>query len=321
MRTEMNVVYSFDDNYVQHAGLSIMSLLEHNQEVEYLNLYVIENNLSADNKLKLKKITDEYRRNIHYLNLSELTKNLKVNTDFNRSAYGRIFIADILNVDRVLYVDSDTIINNTLKPLLDVNMDGFLVAGVQDSVNPYYVYKIGLDNNHQYICDGGIIILNLSLWRVQNIVKKCIDFILKFNGNPPHNDQGTINYVCRGHIKILPPNYNVMPPMFCFSAEQIKTLFKMEKYYSQEEIDNAINHPIVIHYTDEFFNRPWFENCTHPMKNLYLSYLKKSEWNKDSLPFKKMSQNCKIQNMVYKYFPFWVYKVMVRFIEYRHMRK
>ena len=36
----MNVLYSSDDNYAQHMGVSIYSLLRHNAEFENIRLYV-----------------------------------------------------------------------------------------------------------------------------------------------------------------------------------------------------------------------------------------------------------------------------------------
>lgn len=318
IKQKLNVAYSFDDGYAQHAGISILSLLENNQEIEHIVFYIITNALSNENRNHIENIIKQYHRELHYIDLDELTSSLKISTNFNRSAYGRIFLADVVQDDYILYVDSDTIINSSLKNLFDIDMSNKLVAGVQDTVNSYYVINIGLNNNHRYINDGGIIVLNLDLWRKMGIVKKCIDFIYKFNGNPPHNDQGTINHVCAGYIEILPASYNVMPPMFNFTSKQILSLFKMKQYYTQSELDKAISTPIVIHYTDEFFNRPWFSNCTHPLKNLYLSYKAKSPWKDVPLKYKELSKNCKIQNWVYANCPFWVYKLMIRFIEYKH---
>lgn len=318
IKQKLNVAYSFDDGYAQHAGISILSLLENNQEIERIVFYIITNALSNENRNHIENIIKQYHRELHYIDLDELTSSLKISTNFNRSAYGRIFLADVVQDDYILYVDSDTIINSSLKNLFDIDMSNKLVAGVQDTVNSYYVINIGLNNNHRYINDGGIIVLNLDLWRKMGIVKKCIDFIYKFNGNPPHNDQGTINHVCAGYIEILPASYNVMPPMFNFTSKQILSLFKMKQYYTQSELDKAISTPIVIHYTDEFFNRPWFSNCTHPLKNLYLSYKAKSPWKDVPLKYKELSKNCKIQNWIYANCPFWVYKLMIRFIEYKH---
>lgn len=314
----LNVAYSFDDGYAQHAGISILSLLENNQDLDQIVFYIITNSLSQKNRKYIEEIVKQYRRELYYLDLDELTSDLKISTNFNRSAYGRIFLSKAVQASSIVYVDSDTIINGSLRGLLKIDMTNRLVAGVQDTVNAYYVVNIGLDSKHRYINDGGVIVLNLDLWRRMGIVQKCIDFIYQFNGNPPHNDQGTINRVCAGYIEILPAAYNVMAPMFHFTSRQIHSLFKIKQYYSQEELNMAQKKPIVIHYTDEFFNRPWFSNCTHPLKQLYLNFKEISPWKDAPLHYKELSRNCKIQNWVYARCPFWVYKLMIRFIEYKH---
>lgn len=317
----LNVAYSFDDGYAQHAAVSIISLLENNRDIEEITIHIITNSLSKENVSRIEQIVRQYERTIHYIDLHKLTDRLKIETKFNRSAYGRIFLDSLSGIERILYIDSDTVINGSLKDLMVLDLNNTLVAGVQDTVNPYYILNIGLNHNARYINDGGIIVMNLTLWREKNITEKCMDFIYRFNGCPPHNDQGTINAVCNGHIKILPANYNVMPPMFCFSTKQILELFKMKRYYSQADIDNAVKKPIVIHYTDEFFNRPWFSNCTHPLKKLYLEYLSLTPWKDCRLPFKEPTKNCKIQNWVYRNCPFFIYKSMIRFIEFKHRIK
>lgn len=317
----LNVAYSFDDGYAQHAAVSIISLLENNKDIEEIVIHIITNSLSRENVSRIEQIACRYERTIHYIDLYKLTERLKVETNFNRSAYGRIFLDSMIDINRIVYVDSDTVINGSLKELIMLDLSNTLVAGVQDTVNPYYILNIGLNNNARYINDGGVIVINLELWREMNITEKCIDFIYRFNGCPPHNDQGTINAVCNGYIKILPANYNVMPPMFCFTQKQILELFKMKRYYTQADIDNAVKEPVVIHYTDEFFNRPWFSNCTHPLKKLYLDYLALTPWKDCMLPFKEPTRNCKIQNWIYKRGPFFLYKLMVRFIEFKHRLK
>lgn len=316
---KMNIAYSFDDGYAQHAGISIMSLLENNKDIEDIMFYIITASLTERNKEFINDLIYRYGRSVHYIDLETLTRNLQVNTAFNRSSYGRIFLSDVVNEDRIIYVDSDTVIAGSVAGLLDIDMNDILIAGVQDTVNRYYLTKINLPDSHRYICVGGIIVMNLNLWREMNIIPKCIDFIMRYNGTPPHNDQGTINKVCEGYIKILPPCYNVMPPMFKFSVVELKSLFRMKQYYSQAEIDAALRNPVVVHYTDEFFNRPWFVNCTHPLKDLYLKYLSQSPWRMNELKFKEISKNCKIQNFVYTHCSFLIYKLMIRFIEWKHM--
>lgn len=314
---KVNIAYSFDDNYAQHAGCSLLSLLEHNRDIDEINIYIIDAKIGAFNKHLLTSLARKYNRTIKFLDLWELTKEMKIEPSFPRCAYGRLFLSQLEDVDTMLYFDSDTIITGSIRELAETEMTNYLTAGVQDTVNPYYVYLIGLTDKDRYINDGGVIILNLKKWREMETTHACLDFIAKFDGNPPHNDQGTINAVCKGYMKILPPNYNVMNPFFMFPVSKIKDLFKMKIYYTQDEVDEAKENPIVIHYTEELYNRPWFLNCTHPMKEAYRDVLRASPWAY-SLKYKKMMKNSQIQNIVYHHFPYFVYKLMIRFIEFKH---
>lgn len=314
----LNCAYSFMDNYAQHAGLSILSLFDNNQEADEINVYIIDNNIGSENHRRLDSLAEEYGRRIIYVDLDEMSKKMNVHTHFCRSTYGKLFLSQIKDVDVMLTFDCDTIVCGSLLNLLDVDMTDTLVAGVQDTVNPYFVHKIGLTAADRYINCGGVILLNLALWREWGIEDKCIDYVKSFDGNPPFVDQGTINRICRDNKKVLPPEYNLINPMFMFPVEKIKELFKMEVYYTQQEIEHAKKHPVVIHFTGELYNRPWFTNCDHPLKQAYLDYLAKSPWKDNKPAYKQMSRNCRIQRRVYHNCPFFIYKMMIRFIEYRH---
>lgn len=314
---KISVAYSFDDNYAQHAGCSLISLLEHNQDIEDIDIYIIDANIGDANKNKINCIAERYGRHLEYIDLWNLTSEMKEEPRFPRCAYGRLFLSKLENVDKIFYFDSDTIVTGSIKELVEIDMTNYLTAGVQDTVNPYYVYLIGLSDEDRYINDGGVIILNLKKWREMNTMQACLDFISKFGGNPPHNDQGTINAVCKGYMRILPAKYNVMNSFFMFPVDKILELFKMKIFYSSNEIEEARNRPLILHYTDELYNRPWFENCTHPYKEEYRKVLRQSPWQ-ELYPHKEMTKNCKIQNFVYHHCPYFVYRMMIRYIEYKH---
>lgn len=305
------------DNYAQHAGVSILSLFENNKDADEINIHIIDYGISDENKDKFVSIANQYRRNVFFYNLNEISSSLKVQTNFCRSTYGKLFLNHISGVERMLVFDCDTVVTASLLDLLDIDMSDTFVAGVQDTVNPYFVNKIGLSHSDRYINCGGVIVVNLLLWEKCGMEKKAVDYISKFNGNPPFVDQGTINHICKGHVKILPPGYNLINPMFMFPVNKLKKLFKMKTYYEQDEIEYAKQHPIVIHFTAELYNRPWALNCDHPMKAIYLNYLNKSPWNKplSNIP---LSKNCKIQKWIYENCPYFVYVLMIRFITIRH---
>lgn len=50
----MNIVYSSSDSYAPIAGVSIMSLLHNNTDADEINIYMIDNNISDENKRDLR---------------------------------------------------------------------------------------------------------------------------------------------------------------------------------------------------------------------------------------------------------------------------
>lgn len=317
MKDIAHVVYSFDNSYSEYAGISMFSLLSNNVEIKQINIYIIGESLSITNMENIRNIAISFGREVLFLDIDDVLPVMDFMPSFGKSAYGRLFLSNFIEADKVFYFDSDTIVNGSISELLELKMDDYLVAGVQDTVNPHYLFNIGLDVRHEYINSGGVIVLNLKLWKALGIESKCKKFINDHYGKPPHNDQGTLNRICKGKIKIIDPRYNVMNPMFMFSSARLKDLFKMKSYYSQKRLDEAISNPVVIHYTVEFFNRPWFKSCTHPLKSEYLKYKSLSPW-RNELREGELSKNCKIQNWVYYNCPGFIYKLMIRYIEFKH---
>ena len=60
----MNIVYSSSDSYAELCGISIVSLFENNKSCDEINVYVIDNGISNQNKEKLLSTAKHYSRNI-----------------------------------------------------------------------------------------------------------------------------------------------------------------------------------------------------------------------------------------------------------------
>ncbi len=314
----MNCALSSSDSYIQHAGVCIYSVFDNNRDIEQIHVYLLDNHISDKNKQRLNKVAETFsgdgERKIIYIDLYKISSKLHVSTDFSLSTYGKLFLGQIAQVDRILYLDSDTVCVGSLKQLLTMDLEDASVWGVQDTVNHYFVEAIGLTRSDRYI-NCGVVVIDLKQWRELDMEAKFVDYIESYNGNPPYVDQGVLNRICK--TGILPPAYNVINPMFMYSVKRIKKLFRMDTYYTQEEIDAAKEHPVVIHFTGELYHRPWCSDCTHPLKQYYLKYMKKLPGGGEMMD-KPFSKNVRIQNMIYYHGPFWVYVWMIRFIELRH---
>lgn len=63
----MNVMYAADNNYAEIMGVSILSLLECNKSADEINMFIIEDEINEENKVKLTSMIDEYRRNVIFI--------------------------------------------------------------------------------------------------------------------------------------------------------------------------------------------------------------------------------------------------------------
>lgn len=293
---DLHIAFSSDNNYVAHLGVAIISLLENNRKLNIINIHVLDNNISFENKERLKEIVSN-KASIYFYELSELLgkldKQYNIPKTISISAYARLFLSDILdeNISKILYVDCDALFMDSLEKLWSIDISQNSVAGVLDHVGIQNKLKIGLKKDDYYI-NSGFLLINLEKWRKTNALKQMLNFIESKNGNVIHHDQGVINACFEDDILILPPHYNVMTSFFDFrDVESIKHYYGITNYYSQNDINEAKKNPVFVHFTPTFSKRPWIEGCKHPLKGVYKEYLlktpfKNNEQQKDNRPFK-----------------------------------
>ena len=308
----MNIVYSSDDKFIRHIYVSIASLLETNAQND-LHIYIIDNEISRDNKEVLKKLAEGYGKYIEFLPFDKIRNEIEGAALWGNSlsAYGRLFVGRYLDADKALYLDGDSVIVDDLSTLYDIDLSDWALAAVQDTAGPTYRMGVGLSYDEKYI-NTGMILINLKKWREDNLEKKFIDFIKKYNGQVPCCDQGTINGVCRGKILIIAPKYNLMTPMLTFKSDEIKRFFEISEYYTDNELIDAREHSVFIHYVGGFYIQPWFINGDHPKSEIYRKYMEKSPWKGDYFPAKDLGMRTKLLKMAYYHLPFSVFVFLHR---------
>ena len=80
----MHIVYSSDNNYAQHMGASIYSLLSHNTDSEIV-VYVIDNGISSDAKEKLQQIINQFPLSrLQWIDFSKWSEKLTLNAILNQ---------------------------------------------------------------------------------------------------------------------------------------------------------------------------------------------------------------------------------------------
>lgn len=282
MTTPLYVAYGSDDNYAKYLGISMLSLFQRNAEFEQIVVFVLDCGISDENKQRLQGIADAWQRQIHFINMSEAIGSLNLNLGAHKIAiasYARLFLASILpeDCDRVLYIDCDTLVRDSLAPLWATSFGNALIAGAQDTVDSYFLEVIGLPKGTKYV-NAGVLLINLKAWREENLQEQFLQTIAKFGGNVPHHDQGTINSVCKERRVIVPIRYNLTANIYSFSAATIRKIYFLEEYYTQEELDAAMAKPAIVHFTTGLLGRPWEEKSTHPEQKAFWDTVEQTPW-------------------------------------------
>lgn len=288
----MYVIYHSSDAFSEVTGVSMTSLFENNKDMDDIHVLYIERGLSEKNKHKLYTTAEKYNRTIDFIEMPDWAKIFNINIKSCKSGwlgfgFNRLFLTEYIpeEVDRVLYLDSDTIIESSLKELWNTNMNDYYLAGVDDCLSSKYRKIVGIDENGTY-CNSGVLLINLKKWREDNIVKKFLRILEENNGYFVFNEQSILNSVFSGKIKVLPQNYNVNTLVYLFNYKELMRLRKPYRFsYRPEELLQAKENPVITHFTGNFYvaKRPWIENSDHPHKDAYLKYKSLSLWKNDPL--------------------------------------
>lgn len=278
-----NVVFASSNEYSPFLLIALTSLLENNTGFDCINIYILDNGINENNKNKISALTEKYSCKITFINnvLDSIDVNLppiKLKSIWSTTAYARLFISSILpeNIDKVLYLDSDALVLGSFKDLWDLDLEDYYCAGVIEPMANETVKELFWYYNVDDYINSGFLLINLKKWREDNVEEKFIHFISENNEKFFWADQGVINLVLQGNIKIVEPKYNLLF-YFQFHDYDIAKKFCGIKgeYYTKKIVDDSRNDPIFVHFAGGGYLCPW-HNKNHKYNSVYRKYAKKA---------------------------------------------
>ena len=282
----MNIVYSSSDSFAPITGVSVMSLLINNKDAEELNIYLIDNDISEENKSKFTELVSKFNRKLTFIPKPDLNKQLGFQIDVGRwniSTYFRLFLCTILpkDIDRCIFLDGDTVVRHSLKELWEMDLENKVVGSADDCRSDRYKTELGLPTDSTYT-NNGVMLIDLKSWREMNVEKEFLEFIIERNGNITYVDQGVLNGVLakKKLVKVIHTKYDAMTIFFDFNFKDLLKVRKPEHHLSEQEYNETVTDPYIIHYTSCFLSgtRPWNEKNNHPFRDDYLKYKEMSPW-------------------------------------------
>ena len=318
----MDIALASDNNYVQHMAVAIESIIENNINEE-INFHIMNNGIDLINIERIKSQIESKNKNAFFYDFSNLENEVGFKSHSNVlpiSAYSRIFLPPILKTktDRLIYMDVDMVCCSPLSDIYHINLKNNIIAAVQDFADEKARLGNGLDLNARYV-NSGFMLIDIKRWVEEDITNKLHNYILDREGTVIQEDQGAINSVLRNRIMIIHPKYNAMTPFFFTKSKEIKEKFDIPVYYTDKEIIEAKKNPVIIHYLkyNGLINRPWEQNCIHPLKKTYHFYLEKTAWAGTALLSDKRSALQRIKCNYQLKCPWNIKKIIIRLRKYK----
>lgn len=276
---KISIAYAPDDKYINQTVVSMKSALEHNKQVEFIIMY---SKLSAESMQKLGAVGGSLR-------LIKMDENQFADLTLSKwvtvQAWFRIKLPDLCkDLDKVLYLDCDTLIRGNLDELFSLDLTNKYLAGVKDVWGvSKYVKRLGMKSG-VYV-NSGMLLFNCDYCRKEHFFDKVVDFAKNNAKIIEFCDQDSINKVVDEYKLVVSPKYNFMDTWWRGGYYE----FEGEE---ETEYLKAKENPVIAHLTGL---KPAFKGCGNKFKDEWWEVAKKTkiydELLRDYMASKEPSNN------------------------------
>lgn len=304
-----HIVYASDNKFAEILGVSLVSLYENSKDMDDIVVYVLDSEINQENREKLLAVSRKYnRKDIMFIPAKNISEQLSINVSVDRgslSQYARLFVSTDLSqeLSRVLYLDCDIVVNQSIRELWNVDLHGKTIGALLDAFSKYYRKNIDLDTN-AVMFNSGVMLIDLDKWRNRRVEEKLIDFIAKKKGKIQQGDQGALNAVLSHETYCFEPKFNSVTIFYDFTYKEMMIYRRPPSFYTEEQVREAVEKPVIIHFTTSFKSkRAWMKGCSHQYVSEWLKYKNMSPWKTSPLWEDNRSMWKQLALAVYKCLP------------------
>ncbi len=258
----MNILVTLNSAYIHPLTVMLKSLMLSNPDT-FFDIYIGHSSLTAEDFQKIREVIDSNRVTLHPIKITAgMLKGAPILKRTSKETYYRLLMCEYLpeELDRILYIDPDTVIINSLDELYNLPLDGYVLAGsthMTKLTNKFNLVRLGLNRKSQYI-NAGVILVNLNLMRKSVTVQDIFNFITENSKRLPLADQDVINVLFDRKI-------------FYFDAKKFNLDERTCRHFSKIVDKNWIDkNAVIIHFNGSM--KPWKPDYKGILKPYYDYY-------------------------------------------------
>ncbi len=283
VRNTNAILYCISGNFLDVFTASLTSLCLNNKNEKFD--IIIFHNYSTHSLDKLESIIEKFKSSNYlfysiYIDFPFDVKILPLHGHIDISTYFRLLLEFYIptNYDRILYLDSDTIIHGSIGNLFAIDLEGKIIGAVNhnfkkdDSVSHLKnrFIKLGLEEVNYF--NAGVLIIDFKKWLNFGVWEKSLNILNRYTSLLEWWDQDILNIIFKENVTYISPKFNFIH--FC-----MKDLLNLK-----EEI-------LIYHFAGPA--KPWFYFSKVFAKEVYWIYYSNTLFIQ-ALTFKRFFQNVKI---------------------------
>jgi len=289
--------------YAPYTGVALTSYLENNKNIDQIVVHFLADNVSKINKDRIINTVKKYNRIVHVYEVGGYASEI-AGAGFSEyhgsyTTFCKLYLIDKIQFvsDRVLYVDSDTLCNGSLKKILDIKLDDHICA-MTTEINTLFQIKNHIPVYHRWY-NAGVILFNVNKWKKERCLEIIKSYLNEYKPCLRLADQDLLNLLFRDKIVSLPHRYNYIYTYTLLPGKYGRDVWKWGKLLS-DELEREKKQVVIWHCMPVFGRRPWDIDAYVPKQVEWDYFLELSEWKKELKKINK-EQNAasKIQEFLF----------------------
>ena len=242
------IVLIADQAYTEQLTVTMKSIMYHNKSVDF---YIINQGIMPDWFRKMRRMVRNLGGEIHNIpfDMGLISAEWRTQDHISPIAYAKYFIPRLVDRERVLYLDTDVIVNGSLTSFFLTDLKGFPVAAVRDVDGSF---------------NTGVMLIDNLQWKDLSVSDQCLELsegkksehweLEHFNG-----DQTILNSVFQDNWLELDKRFNV------------QVGYDLVAFYNHwTEHFNLEDEPLVIHYTTN--RKPWNSSVSYRFREKWWEF-------------------------------------------------
>ena len=269
----LNVAMCLDEGYVLPLAVALASL-DAVSQAEAVRVYIAHPDIPEAVRQRL--VAPLKSIEVSWLPVDDASVRGAYYTDtLSSGSLYRLLLGELLppELDRVLYLDVDTLVAAPLNALCEANLGGHVIGAIRDSGSPWAAgiagapwRELGLDPATPYF-NSGVLLIDLRLWRAQSIGRACLDLLRRVK--PVWGDQDALNTVLAGKWFELDRRWNLQTPELTGNS--------LSWALWRADVETAEKNPALYHYNG--WDKPWNYGSKHPRTAEWLAVLDRTSWS------------------------------------------